>query len=375
MIHPAKTRSTTPTRRGTIYILVLMTSIIITLIGILGFRMVESQARVARIDAQRDNAAALAESAVQWGIHYVMLADDWRDSVNSSETIRTMTVGDGQISVLLFDPDGDLADEETDAVTIVGTGTIGDASQSYAVTLQPGTDGSHPSLEKSITAGGMLTVNPNVLWLESGGTAQDQQRRDGRNHSTPVVDEQDPVDLPNPGLVDIWAAKGTLIPRSTHGGNISSKTFSKSQAPYGLTPDPNGIYVINAEGHDVMMSNCSTSGTIVVVNLGSRDFRATSSKFTMGDHGGPSLIVDGDGVLELGAFSGMSDGIFYFSDDVYINNYLFLIGVLIAGDRVDVNTSSVIISDSAAAVAGPPEGFNDVTPLRVVEGSWLRIVN
>ncbi|HBU41500.1 MAG TPA: hypothetical protein DEB57_01250 [Microbacterium sp.] len=198
MIHPAKTRSNTPTRRGTIYILVLMTSIIITLIGILGFRMVESQARVARIDAQRDNAAALAESAVQWGIHYVMLADDWRDSVNSSETIRTMTVGDGQISVLLFDPDGDLADEETDAVTIVGTGTIGDASQSYAVTLQPGTDGSHPSLEKSITAGGMLTVNPNVLWLESGGTAQDQQRRDGRNHSTPVVDEQDPVDLPNP---------------------------------------------------------------------------------------------------------------------------------------------------------------------------------
>ena len=123
------------------------------------------------------------------------------------------------------------------------------------------------------------------------------------------------------------------------------------------------------------MSNCETAGTIVVINLDNHELRATNSKFTMGAHGGPSLITDGDAILELGIFAGMSDGIFYFDGDVDINSSLFLIGVFIATDDVDINTSSVVISDSDAAVAGPPEGFEAITPLRVVESSWIRIVN
>ena len=363
-----------PSRRGTIYILVLMTAVIVTLIGILGFRMVESQARVARIDAQRDNAATLAESAVQWGIHYVMLADDWRDSVSSGANIRTMTLGDGQISVLLFDPDGDLADDDTDAVTIVGTGTMGDATQSYAVTLEPGTDGPHPSLDKSITVGGLLIADKNTLWLESGGTAQDQEQQNGTPISPPVVDEEDPVDVPDPALIALWAVRGTLVSRSNHGGAISGETFSASVAPYGLTPNANGIYVIDAEDHNLTLTNCRITGTIVVVNLNNNELRIQTSQLKMGSGGGPSLIADGNTRLELGALAGTSTGIFYVDGDVRIDSFLSLTGLLIATGDMDVNTSSVIISDSAAAVAGPPEGFNDVTPLRVVEGSWIRVV-
>jgi len=363
-----------PSRRGTIYILVLMTAVIVTLIGILGFRMVESQARVARIDAQRDNAATLAESAVQWGIHYVMLADGWRDSVSSGANIRTMTLGDGQISVLLFDPDGDLADDDTDAVTIVGTGTMGDATQSYAVTLEPGTDGPHPSLDKSITVGGLLIADKNTLWLESGGTAQDQEQQNGTPISPPVVDEEDPVDVPDPALIALWAVRGTLVARSNHGGAISGETFSASVAPYGLTPNANGIYVIDAEDENLSIDNCDFTGTLVVINLGNHELRISNTQLTMGAHGGPSLITDGDTRLELGFSAGASDGIFYLDGDVEINNFMMLTGLLIVTGELDVNTSSVIISDSAAAVAGPPAGFNDVTPLRVVEGSWIRVV-
>ena len=70
----------------------------------------------------------------------------------------------------------------------------------------------------------------------------------------------------------------------------------------------------------------------------------------------------------------LGGGIFYLDGDVEINNFMMLTGLLIVTGELDVNTSSVIISDSAAAVAGPPAGFNDVTPLRVVEGSWIRVV-
>ncbi len=370
MISPIPT-----SRRGTIYILVLMTSIIITLIGILGYRMVQGQARVARIDAQRDDAIALAESAVQWGIHYVTLSDDWRKVAKSGQVIRTMDLGDGQISVILFDPDGDLDNDDTDGIAIVGTGTIGDASQMLSCVLKPGAAAPHPALARSLTVGDRLVVDPNVLWLESGGVAREQRRQNGSYYFLfKQVDEADPVPVPDKSLIDLWAAKGTRIPYALHGGSIYGQDISKSQAPFGLTPDPDGIYVIDADDEDLLIENCRTTGTIVVVNIKGKTLSVKGSRFRMGDHGGPSLITDGETILELGAMVGDSTGIIYCDGRMQISGYMGLGGTLIVTDDLDVDSTLLNIYDDPAAVDGPPEGFGDMSLMGVVEGSWIRVV-
>ena len=366
--------TTAPTRRGTIYILVLVSAVIVTLIGVIGLRLAHTQAAVARADAQRDEAMSLAESAVQWGIHYVMLSTDWRDGTTSGATIRTMPLGEGTLSIAIVDLDGDLGDNAQDPFTIVGTGTIGDASQSLAVTFTNGTGGPHPALEQSITVGGVLSANPNTVWPENGGTVKEQKRLNGAPLSPKVASEADPVDLPDPGLIQTWAAKGTLIPRSLHGGSISATTFSNISAPYSVTPNPSGIYVIDAEGSDLTLSGVNSTGTIVVVNLGGT-LTALNSKFTMGTHGGPSLIADGHAVLEVGSIAGISEGIFYFDGTVIMNQPLFLIGIFMATGDVTINTTAFTISHSNAAVAGPPEGFVQSTGFTVLPGSWVRLVN
>lgn len=367
---------TLPTRRGAIYVLVLISSLIVTLIGILAHRMVLSQARVARLHAQQDRAAALAESAVQWGIHYVTLKDDWRSVLTSGDIVRTMTLGDGQISITVTDEgDGDLADSDSDAFTITGTGTIGDAVQTYKVTLAILTGGAHPALDESLTVGGTLSVDKYTLNLESGGTAKKLQQRNGSGYYPPIVSTENPVDYPDPTLISTWAAMGTLIPRSVHNGNITDTTFSKTQAPFSVTPDSNGIYVIDAEGGNVRLNNVRSTGTLVVINLGSAELDIVSSRFSFGDHGGPTLIADGLADFRTGWFVGVSQGLIYIDGDAEFNQEFMLVGSMMVTGDVTINTSYVSINDHPSAVAGPPEGFEEIVGLRVVQGSWERIVN
>lgn len=362
-------------RRGTIYILVLMTSVIITLIGIIGFRLTHAQAAVVRADAQRDEAMSLAESAVQWGIHYVSLTDDWRENTTSGTTIRTMNLGGGTISVAIVDLDGDLDDSETDAFTIVGTGTIGGATQSLAVTLTHGTGGPHPALDQSLTVGGTLAANKNVLWLESGGTAQDQELLNGNPYSPKVVDEEDPVDLPDPALIETWASKGVVITRAQHGGTIHGQTLSKTQAPFGASVSPSGIYVIDGGGFGVVMSSSSLTGTIVVRNLGGNTFRLVASSVKFGTHGGPTILVDGDAALAQNFSSGFTDGLIYIDGDATVEDSLLLNGAMMVTEDLRVTASSLYIFDSATAVSGPPEGFVEPPDPTVLPGSWTRLVN
>jgi len=369
-------RRALPTRRGAIYVLVLIVSIIVTLIGILALRMVQSQARVARLHAQRDKASALAESAVQWGIHYASLKADWRDDVTSGAVFQTMALGDGQITVTLTDEaDGDLADDDTDSFTITGTGTIGDASQTYSVELEYPVGEAHPALDESLTVGGRLYVDPNTLYLESGGTAGSVRKRNNSLWISPPVSTESPVDYPDPKLIDTWAAMGTLIPRSVHGGNITNTAFSKTTAPFSITPDPKGIYVLDAEGNNININNTQFTGTLVVINLGTAELDLTGCRFNFGDHGGPTLIVDGDVDFDLGWGAGVSQGIIYVDGDARMDQEFMLVGTMVITGYLYINTSFVSINDHPDATAGPPEGFAEIQSLRVKGGTWKRLVN
>jgi hypothetical protein len=371
MMQPAR-------RRGTIYIFALVTSMIVTMIGLMGFKMIRAQAAVARADSQRDEAAVLAESAIHWGIHLVTLKEAWREAITSGVPIRTMNLGDGQLTTTITDADGDLNDGNADSFVITGTGTVGSATQTLEVTISYGTLLAHPALEKSITVGGNLVVDKGIMTLESGGTAVDQSTTDGQKHVPKnVVDEEDPVDIPDPVLIDNWAAIGTLVPRSLHGGEIASQTFSDVLAPYGLTPDPAGVYVIDAENQNISIRESQSVGTLVVINLGLNKLTFETSKLSYGANGGPSLIVDGDLRYVSNVMWMMQQGLIYVDGNVELDGDMVLVGKLLATGNVVVDSlvGFVTMNDHPSLVLGPPLGFTDSSGCEIVPGSWKRVVN
>lgn len=362
-------------KRGTIYLLVLISSVIVTLIGLMGFRMLRAQAAIAQSDTERDEALVIAESAVQWGVHVVTLKGDWRDGIASGVPIRTGPFGRGTMSVTITDKDdGDLADDDTEEFVISGTGVVGDASQTLEVTVTSAS-GPHPSLEDSITVGGRLAVDPYVLSLESGGTARSETTTSGGTLSPSVARIEDPVDLPDPTLLTTWMAKGTFIDSSMHSGSYVSETFSKTVAPSKVTVDPNGIYVIDAGGREFTLSDCSVQGTLIVTNLGIDSVILDRSKLAFGDHGGPTLLVNGNLELSTGWGVGVHQGLIYANGNIYISDNFMMVGSMFATGNVFIRAGNVSINDHPSATSGPPDGFTQNEGYQVVAGSWDRVVN
>ena len=365
-------------RRGTIYLLVLVTSVIVTMIGLLGFKMIHAQAAVARADTQRDEAAVLAESAVQWGVHYTLLKDNWRASTTSGTTVRSVNLGQGQITVVITDADGDLDNGDADVFTISGTGTIGSASQTYEVTIGPCVGAAHPALNDSLTVSGTLYADQDTVTLESGGTAIDHKSSIKRRISNKVITVTNPVDIPDPSLITTWEGMGTVITRAMHGGQINLTAMSSAVAPFGVTPDPNGIYIVDAEESNLTISNTQITGTLVVTNLGGNPLVLNDSVLRFGPNGGPTLIVDGEMNFESDALSEIQQGILYINGNANIKNNMILLGKLMATGNVAVDASVgyVTMNEHPSAILGPPAGFTISSGgFEVVPGSWQRIVN
>lgn len=362
--------------RGTVYLLVLMSSVIVTLIGLMGFRMLRAQAAIAQSDTDRDEALVIAESAVQWGVHIVTLKGDWRDGVASGVRIRTGAFGNGTMSVTITDKDdGDLADDSTEEFVISGTGVVGDATQTLEVTMST-SGGPHPALEESITVGDVFAVDSAAsVTLENGGTASRLAGYTDLSSISGTINIEKPVDLPGVALLDTWIGKGTLIDSTSHKGSFFNDTFSNSRAPSKVAVDPNGIYVIDAGGKDFYLKDCTVQGTIIVTNLGKNSLFVDGTKFAFGDHGGPTLLVDGNVELATGWDIGVHQGLIYANGDIQISDNFMLVGAMFATGSVWIDPIFVSINAHPSATAGPPDGFTQPSGYEIVPGSWDRVVN
>ncbi|HED54094.1 MAG TPA: hypothetical protein ENJ00_07820 [Phycisphaerales bacterium] len=371
------TKSGNANDRGTIYILVLMVSVITTVIGLVGFRLLENQTRMSQNETERDEAMVLAESAVQIGVDAIMSTPSWRNIYQAvgGDVVTNKRMGRGSMSTTLVDDDGDLSDDPSDSVTIVGSGSFGGSTQQLQITLDMVTS-PHPALNESIRLGGKLLADDGTMTLENGGTASDQSQRDGRPMTTPLVQIASPVDLPDASLVNTWAALGTPIPPGTNVTNIVGERFDSSNAPFGVAPDPNGIYIIDAGNGNVSLKNCQIRGTLIFINVKDRKQVeiGNDTKLEYGSSGGPTIIVDGDLLLNTGWSIGVQQGLIYCTGDLEIRDNFMLTGLIIAGGDVDVNSPFVSINANPSAVAGPPEGFTTDVGLRMRDASWQRVV-
>ncbi|MGP1272661.1 MAG: hypothetical protein ACTS22_04955 [Phycisphaerales bacterium] len=387
--------------RGGIYVVVLSISAVTMSIGLIGLSALAAQREMGEQTIAAAEAAALAESGVQLALERIDQNPDWRDAV-SGLLVADTPLGRGTLRAWVEDPDdGNLTDDDTDTVRIIGQGRVGAARQRLSVDLSFGVVPIEALSFPFVIAGGAkddgggngdLSVDTGLIIVNGGK---------GRLLSISMVysaPSMNWIDQPDPSLVALYAAMGTAIPASASDGGTgekySSLDLSVSKAPSGVIPDPEGVYVIDAGGADVTIDQGSIVGTLVVHNAAGATVTLTQlSALRVGDEGYPVVVTDGNLVLENmkattvtgtrpdaddngfedDAFDGIR-GLIYADGDISFVNAVDIHGVVIATGTASIRDTVRIRYDDRYK-DDPPPGFGTAARPHLVAGSWREIVD
>jgi len=131
------------TRRGGAYLAVLGVAVIVSMSSLCAMHLVriDRQAVTARSDMAQARLAA--QSAIEFGMARIDSDGNWRNTYTHgvNGAYPAVSLGSAELNFQLHDADSDLADDDTDAVTIRGRGQAGDAVYVYTVTVAPDSEG------------------------------------------------------------------------------------------------------------------------------------------------------------------------------------------------------------------------------------------
>ena len=162
-------------RRGSVYLIVLMSVLMIVVTGLSGLYVARVQGRSVTSGVEVDRARVLASGAVEVGAQMIAGDASWRTSFGNGDWFKGRGFDGGTMSLSVTDPaDGDVADAALDPIVMRGVGTFGGATQAVEVRVEAvptGVDG----LGSMVHAGGALgfdgaTVGADA-WLTSNGSA------------------------------------------------------------------------------------------------------------------------------------------------------------------------------------------------------------
>lgn len=150
-----KTR--TAPRQGGVYVVVLGTSLIVTVLGLSALVLQRIQLRTVTAAADIRQAQLNAHTAVESALLTMTQSANWRTSQSNGSWFANRNTGAGTCSLSVSDPvDSNLADDAMESVTIVGVGKSGNAVQRCEVVVDPRR---HPidALRTSASSGGVAT--------------------------------------------------------------------------------------------------------------------------------------------------------------------------------------------------------------------------
>lgn len=405
---------------GSVYVLVLGISLIVSVIGVSAVALARLSLRSTAGSQDATEAALLARSATELAIARVNVDPQWRTNHYSGVETPQVQFGRGTISYKLIDEeDGNLADSPGDPVRVMGIGRVGRAAQAYSVLLA-GTAplealGTciHSSGQLHIKSGKELTVadapastnanfrNDGVLY---GGI--DAATQSGGGSVTGEVTIPAPAKaLPATTVFGQYVARATAI---TYAGNFDRHVLTPTLNEYGGGLDPEGIYYVNTKSQDLTIKNSRIHGTLVL--------DATGKKVTVDGcvllHNyrpeRPVLIVKGD--LELiydstssgetvfldeascghnfnppgAAYDGQADddladrypseirGLVHCTGNVTFKDTARVRGVILCEGAVTVDGYASVIHDPLIPRYPPPGYATCGGDMAIIPGSWRR---
>jgi hypothetical protein len=407
-------------RRGSVYVVVLGTAMIVTIIGLATLTAVRIQHRSAEGQADFAEARLYARSGIEMGLLTIRSDPTWRDHLGHGDWLVDQPIGRGTYSIAGFDTkDGDISDDVGDSLMLVGTGAVGDAVCALSVTVRNRAEpleclGSalHSALDcyldgTVLWSDGLVSSNVRVAAWEAVVNA---------DVAAPVVvgwdfdgDVQpgaEPRSVPDTSVFDYYLENGTVIDFFS----IPSKTIEKvvvspASNPYGAETNAQGIYVIDCQWQELKIKDCRIVGTLVLIHPGTGSkveseihwapafdnfpallvqndvafgFRFKANDLTEG-HAGITLNPPGtpyQGVEDNDkddTYPSVIEGLVYASGPVFTTDQPTFTGVVVVGDEPWLE-GTVSLTYSDAFYNNPPPGFR--TPLMGVDpGSWRQVVD
>lgn len=283
-------------RRGTVYLFVIVTVLMATLITLSAIAALGAGEGTERLSRQRSQAGALAASATELAVQ--ALATSLRAGLQPEpgEPVPRRTLGTGRLGATVAVPDSASGLSEFPAeVVVTSTGLTGLARSAVATTLVP-REVPHDCLAYSVYAGGTITLEKGEL--RTSGTAFAATAGNGLYTSLAPGAAGPPAALPPAEMI--------LAPYARAGSNLTlsgSRTLfrtlvSPASPPSFMTANPLGIYVIDLKGGELTIEDCRVLGTLVVRNAARVEVRGSSYLAPFSPEL-PALIVQGNLEISL----------------------------------------------------------------------------
>src|SRR6056297_204265 len=275
-------------RRGSTYMIVLFTSMIVAVVAFAGFQRMQVDQQTATMQRDWNDAAVLAASAVEFALVKLGNDHDWRtayrDRVDGNYT-TPIALGRGTIRWQLEDPDdGQIDNDAEDGVRIYGAGKIGQSERVFSVLAWP--SGSPlDGLRSAVHAGGTLRIASSVDVRNGPATTnQDAQISAGTllgDLEATSVDIPDqvvgtvtllprPKTRPSSVLFSVYQSLATVVPSSDLGSGstllLENRLVSRQEKP---TPNsvanPDGVYLIQLGDYQTLeIRDCRIVGSLLI---------------------------------------------------------------------------------------------------------------
>ena len=417
-------------RRGSAYLLVLGSAMIVAIIGLSSLTVARIHHRTAESGANANEARLNARSAVEACIGATAFLSDWRTSgYVSGEVVGPLDLGNGTCSVKIVDEtDDDLANDPDQQVRITGTGQVGSAVYHYTALAEPPAlsclqTAVHAVGGLAVESGDTLTVTNGpvfcsfseglgyglvLVWTGAtidGDVAADTVENYGTITGT-ITENALPKEMPASGTVTYYISQATVITRSAIGSDeIKEVILSHNSNPYGAV-NPDGLYYIDSEGHDIRIKECRIEGTLVVGMAADKKFEIQKGIVWQPHRSDyPALIVTGGNEVKLlieypldednlGVnfnppglpYQGEEDSD---TDDVYesvIKGLIHIVdapvklematrveGAILVEGIVTVKDTITVVYDANLAL-DPPKRYR-ASRLNILSGTWRRVLS
>lgn len=412
-----------PDRRGaTLYVTVLMTTMIVVLSGLAGMTLSRVEVRRSEMLHGRILAQANAHSAIEFAINATQQDSSWRTNYFSGQESPTWPIGtdQGTISWILEDSDGDLTNDDIE-LWLRGIGRVGrevqvlgvqvespvtvldalsttvysaqDMSASGSVIAHGGPLVSAQALDNE----GVLTGDVECLSLENEGTI-----------SGAVTENVFPRRLPSADVFDTYRDLATEIDfGDIPAGDIKKELLAGFSNPFGSSNSRATYHIEVPAGDRLRIEESRIVGCLLITLGNNATFQLRKENLweppLMSNH--PALIVRalGEATVELrgsthtldeGSTRNMNplgvpyEGAWDFDDsDEYVCRCKGLFHVIGADATVslssDLNLEGTVLADGdvdldgvqltmdPAIFSNPPDGYT-MEQMRVVAGTWRR---
>ena len=415
-------RRVQPNRRGAaIYIVVLGTALLVSLLGLSALLAKRVQRRMAEDAADVAEARLYAQAAVEMGMVRIENNSAWRTAFPNGVWEADQAIASGTYTLHGVDPtDADLTDSIDDPVVLTGIGFKGRATQKMQVTLVP-YEVPLEALKTCLHAGGNVTVSTGKsitvsdaplstnLNVNNFGTVNGDVEcinLVGTGMVTGTTTTAAPSkSLPDAGVFDEYKSMATAIPFS---GDFNKHVLTPAVNTYGGGLNADGLYYVNIGGSTLTIQATRIHGTLVV------ETTAPAAKVVLSDAAllenyradYPVLIVKGklEVALKTGS-SGLDEsacatnfnpvGAPYGGStdedqtDVYPNEVRGLVhvtGTLTLSETARIR--GAVIAESSVTCGGdneivhnpdlyenPPLGYLEPAVMRISPGTWCQVVD